>query len=111
MDRKKIKQISEAYERIQAIENDIRIIQSTAERALDKNTTAWISLDFEDDLLRQMEPTTWQTTSSSGTLIVSEQPTSEEEFTVSVPDTVTLEILGVILRHKQQLIEDESNNI
>jgi len=30
---------------------------------------------------------------------------------MDIPDTVTLEILGVILRYKQQLIQNENNNI
>jgi len=30
---------------------------------------------------------------------------------IQVPDTEALEILGVILRYKQQLIQNENNNI
>jgi hypothetical protein len=113
MNKKKMKQISEAYERIQAIENDIRIIQATAEKVLDKNTVSWLSLDFEDDLLNSMQTQTWTTQTTTGSFFVSSEVKPEEDdgFSMDIPDTVTLEILGVILRYKQQLIQNENNNI
>ena len=108
-----MKAISEAYERIQGIEKDIQIIQATAEKVLDKNTVSWLSLDFEDDLLKSMETQTWTTQTTTGSFFVSSEvkPAEDEGFSMDIPDTVTLEILGVILRYKQQLIQNENNNI
>lgn len=106
-----MKQISEAYERIQAIENDIRIIQATAEKVLDKNTVSWLSLDFEDDLLKSMETQTWTTQTTTGSFFVSSEikPAEDDGFSMDIPDTVTLEVLGILLRYKQQLINEELN--
>jgi hypothetical protein len=113
MNKNKMKAISEAYERIQGIEKDIQIIQVTAEKVLDKNTVSWLSLDFEDDLLKSMETQTWTTQTTTGSFFVSSEVKPEEDdgFSMDIPDTVTLEILGVILRYKQQLIQNENNNI
>jgi hypothetical protein len=111
---KKMKQISEAYERIQAIELDITDVQSTAERLLDKTTSVWISMDLEDDLIQEMSTPQWSTTTASGFFFSSSEIKQEIEdngLSVQVPDTVALEILGVILRYKQQLIQNENNNI
>lgn len=110
----RMKAISEAYEKIQAIEGDILDIQATAERLLDTSSRAWISLDLEDDLIKEMAAQTWTTTTASGSFFVSSESSKGAEdngFSVDIPDTVALEILGVILRHKQQLIENENNNI
>ena len=108
-----MKSISEAYERIQAIEGDINIIQATAEKVLDKSTMAWISLDFEDDLIQELQTATWTTQTTSGSFFISSEvkPDEDEGFSMEIPDTVTMEILGVILRYKQQLIQNENNNI
>lgn len=108
-----MKKISEAYERIRAIENDIRIIQETAEKVLDKGTVSWLSLDFEDDLLKSMETQTWTTQTTTGSFFMSSEikPAEDDGFSMDIPDTVALEILGVILRYKQQLIQNENNNI
>jgi hypothetical protein len=108
-----MKAISEAYERIQGIENDIQIIQATAEKVLDKNTVSWLSLDFEDDLLKSMETQTWTTQTTTGSFFMSSEikPAEDDGFSMDIPDTVTLEILGVLLRYKQQLIQNENNNI
>lgn len=108
-----MKAISEAYERIQSIEKDILTIQSTAEKVLDKKTTSWLSLDFEDDLLKEIQTQTWTTTTASGNFFISSEtkPNEDDGFSIDIPDTVTLEVLGVILRHKQQLLENENNNI
>ena len=113
MNKSKMKAISEAYERIRAIENDIRIIQATAEKVLDKSTMAWVSLDFEDDLLKSMETHTWTTQTTTGSFFMSSEikPAEDDGFSMDIPDTVTLEILGVLLRYKQQLIQNENNNI
>jgi hypothetical protein len=113
MNKKKMKAISEAYERIQAIESDIRIIQATAEKVLDKNTVSWLSIDFEDDLLKSMDTQTWSTQTTTGSYFVSSEvkPDEDDGFSMDIPDTVTLEILGVLLRYKQQLIQNENNNI
>lgn len=109
----RMKAISEAYERIQRIENDITDVHSTAERLLESSSRVWISLDLEDNLLKNMQTQTWTTTTSSGQFFVSTQskPDQESGLSLDIPDTVALEILGVILRHKQQLIDDENNNI
>lgn len=108
-----MKAISEAYERIQAVEKDIDIIQSTAEKVLDKQTMAWLSLDFEDDLIQEMQTQSWTTQTTSGSFFVSSEikPEQDNGFSMDIPDTVTMEILGVILRYKQQLIKNENNNI
>ena len=112
MNRKKMKEVADAYERIQHIEQDIKIIKLTAEKILDSSSPSWISIDLEDDILKEMEQSTWTTTTASGAFFVSPQTKQEDEgFTIDVPDTIALEILGVILRYKQQLIENESNNI
>jgi hypothetical protein len=113
MNKKKMKAISEAYERIQAIENDIRIIQATAEKVLDKNTVSWLSIDFEDDLLKSMDTQTWSTQTTTGSYFISSEVKPEEDdgFSMDIPDTVTLEVLGILLRYKQQLIQNENNNI
>jgi hypothetical protein len=113
MNKKKMKAISEAYERIQGIEKDILIIQATAEKVLDKNTVSWLSIDFEDDLLKSMDTQTWSTQTTTGSFFVSSEVKPEEDdgFSMDIPDTVTLEILGVLLRYKQQLIQNENNNI
>jgi hypothetical protein len=113
MNKKKMKAISEAYERIQAIEKDIQIIQATAEKVLDKNTVSWLSIDFEDDLLKSMDTQTWSTQTTTGSYFVSSEvkPDEDDGFSMDIPDTVTLEILGVLLRYKQQLIQNENNNI
>jgi hypothetical protein len=111
MNKKKMKAISEAYERIQAIENDIRIIQETAEKVLDKNTVSWLSLDFEDDLLKSIETQTWTTQTTTGSFFMSSEvkPDEDDGFSMDIPDTVTLEVLGILLRYKQQLINEELN--
>lgn len=113
MNKKKMKEISDAYNRIQVIENDIRIIQNTAEKVLDKKTVSWLSLDFEDDLIKSMQTPTWSTQTTTGSYFVSSQVVQDQDdgFSMDIPDTVTLEILGVILRYKQQLIQNENNNI
>ena len=106
-----MKAISEAYERIQAIEKDIQIIQATAEKVLDKNTVSWLSIDFEDDLLKSMDTQTWSTQTTTGSYFVSSEvkPDEDDGFSMDIPDTVTLEILGVLLRYKQQLINNSEN--
>jgi hypothetical protein len=113
MNKSKMKAISEAYERIQAIEKDIQIIQATAEKVLDKNTVSWLSIDFEDDLLKSIDTQTWSTQTTTGSYFVSSEvkPDEDDGFSMDIPDTVTLEILGVLLRYKQQLIQNENNNI
>lgn len=112
MSKNKMKAISEAYEKIQAIEGDILDIQATAEKLLDSNSTAWISIDLEDDLIKEMQTQTWTTTTASGSFFVSSEVKQEDNgFSMDIPNTVALEVLGVILRHKQQLIENENNNI
>ena len=109
----KMKDISEAYERIQAIEGDILDVQSTAERLLDSNSRAWISIDLEEDLISEIQSTVWTTTTASGSFFVSSEASKDQDsgFSIDIPNTVALEILGVILRHKQQLIQHENNNI
>jgi hypothetical protein len=114
MNKNKMKAISEAYERIQGIEKDIQIIQATAERLLDKSTNVWISMDLEDDLIEEMQTTTWTSTTASGTFFMStdtKQETEDNGLSLDMPDTVALEVLGVLLRYKQQLIQNENNNI
>ena len=109
-----MKLISEAYIRIQGIEKDIQSIQSVAERLLDKTTNVWVSMDLEDDLVEEMQTTGWTTTTASGSFFMSTgtaEDVEENGLSLDLPDTVALEILGVILRHKKQLIEDENNNI
>ena len=109
-----MKAISEAYERIQAIEKDILAIQTVAERLLDKSTNVWISMDLEDDLIEEMQTTTWTSTTASGTFFMStdtKQETEDNGLSLDMPDTVALEVLGVLLRYKQQLIQNENNNI
>lgn len=106
-----MKAVSEAYERIKQIEMDILDIQKAAEKILDKQMRVWLSFDFEDDLVQQM---TYTTTTSSGAFMIidpSQQPQQDNGFTIDIPDTVALEVLGILVRHKQQLIDDESNNL
>jgi hypothetical protein len=111
MNKKKMKAISEAYERIQGIEKDIQIIQATAEKVLDKNTVSWLSIDFEDDLLKSMDTQTWSTQTTTGSYFVSSEvkPDEDDGFSMDIPDTVTLEILGILLRYKQQLLNNSQN--
>lgn len=106
-----MKAISEAYERIQGIEKDIQIIQATAEKVLDKNTVSWLSIDFEDDLLKSMDTQTWSTQTTTGSYFVSSEvkPDEDDGFSMDIPDTVTLEILGILLRYKQQLLNNSQN--
>jgi len=114
MNKKKMKQISEAYERIQAIEIEITEVQTTAERLLDNSTNVWVSMDLESDLLKEMSTPQWTSTTASGFFFSSSETKQEVEdngLSIQVPDTVALEILGVILRYKQQLIQNENNNI
>ena len=66
MNKKKMKQISEAYERIQAIELDIIEVQATAERLLDNSTNVWLSMDLEIDLIKDMSTQQWTSTTASG---------------------------------------------
>ena len=114
MSKSKMKAISEAYERIQAIELDITEVQTTAERLLENSTNVWISMDLESDLIKDMSTQQWTTTTASGFFFSSSEIKQEIEdngLSIQVPDTVALEILGVILRYKQQLIQNENNNI
>lgn len=109
-----MKAISEAYDRIQAIELDITDVQTTAERLLDNSTNVWISMDLEIDLIKEINTPQWTATTTSGLFFSSSEIKQEEEdngLSIQIPDTVALEILGVILRHKQQLIQNENNNI
>lgn len=110
MDKKKIKAVAEAYERIQALDSDLKDIHEAADKALDKKGSAWISIDFEDDIIKEMQESTWVTTTTTG-IYANSAPSEDTGFSLQVPDTVVLEVLGVILRHKQQLIDHESNNI
>lgn len=112
--RNKMKKISEAYERIQEIENDITEVQTTAERLIENNTSVWISMDLEIDLIKQMNTPQWTSTTASGFFFSSseiKQEVDDNGLSIKVPDTIALEILGVILRHKKQLIQNENNNI
>jgi hypothetical protein len=114
MNKKKMKQISEAYERIQAIELDITEVQATAERLLDNSTNVWLSMDLEIDLIKDISTQQWTSTTASGFFFSTSEIKQEVEdngLSVQIPDTVALEILGVILRYKQQLIQNENNNI
>jgi len=110
-----MQQIAEAYERIQALQSDVSAIQAAAEKTLDYKSAVWISMDFETDLLNEMnqQPYMWTSTTATGAFVIQDdQPeTVEEGLTIRVPDTVALEILGLILKHKQQLISHEDNDI
>jgi len=111
-----MQQVVEAYERILNLQDDIDAVQEAAEKTIESKSAVWISMDFETDLLNEMnsqQPYMWTSTTATGAFVISDdQPEiNEEGLTVRVPDTVALEILGLILRHKQQLISHEDNNI
>lgn len=113
-----MQQIAEAYDRIKLVNEDIISIQSTAEKAIELKSPVWVSIDFETELLKEMSTqnhpdNVWISTTASGAYFIpdEQQPSNKDEFTIRVPDTVALEILGVMLRYKQQLLHDEDNNI
>lgn len=109
---KKLKALVEAYERINAIEQDIKSITDLAEKSIDNKGNAWISIDLESVLMEEMQqnvvPTETGYTMYYGTVDTNQK---EDGLTIDIPDTVLLEVLGVLLRHKQQLLNHESNNI
>lgn len=112
MNIEKMKEISEAYERIQSINNDILSIQAAAERLLDSNSSAWIAIDLEDDLINQATSNNWQTTMSGNIFFTTQEKIDDDMgLSIEVPNLVAIEILGVLLRHKQKLISNENNNI
>ena len=93
---KKMKAVSEAYQKNLAIDKDLKLIKEMAEKAIENKGNAWISIDLESELIEQLQNNIYPT---------------ENGFTIDIPDTVLLEVLGVLLRHKQQLKDNESNNI
>ena len=119
MDLKEMQQIADAYEKIKTVSEEIISIQATAEKALELSSPVWISMDFETELLKEMstqQPNVdgvWFSTTASGSFMIpdNQQPEMDDDFTMRVPDTVALEILGVIHRYKQQILDNENNNI
>lgn len=108
---KKMKAISEAYEKIMAIERDISMITEMADKALDNKGNAWISIDLESELVEEMQNNIYPTEHGYTMQYSTVESKADDGFTMDVPDTVLLEILGVLLRHKKQRIDHESNNI
>ena len=109
---KKMKAVSEAYQKILAIDKDLKLIKDMAEKAIENKGNAWISIDLESELIEQMQNNIYPT--KNGYTIqysTAEANNNNDGFTIDIPDTVLLEVLGVLLRHKQQLKDNESNNI
>lgn len=102
MNIRRMKEIAEAYDRILRIKEDISSIDALAEKILDSNSTVWVSMDTEEELIMSIpeHPVSHPTTTYV-----------DDGVLLPVPDTVALEIIGVIMRHKQQLLDNESNNI
>ena len=112
MNPRKMKAISEAYQKILALEVDVKSITDMADKILDNKGNAWISIDLEDDLINEMQTTGWTTTTASDAFFMStetKQNVEDNGLSMDVPDTVALEILGVILRYKQQLLNNSEN--
>lgn len=112
MNPRKMKAISEAYQKILALEVDVKSITDMADKILDNKGNAWISIDLESELIDEMQSNVYPTETGYTFMYnaVESQP-KEDGLTIDIPDTVLLEVLGVLLRYKKQLIDHESNNI
>ena len=110
MNLKDMQDISERYLKIKEANEDIDDMHVITEHLLENKCSAWASIDIPEQG-DNTQATNWTATS---TIIqyLSEQPKTKG-FSVEIPDTIALEIIGILIRNKQQQIKEliNDNNI
>lgn len=110
MNLKDMQSISERYQKIKETQEEIDDMNKIAQYVLDKQTSAWVSVDIELEGEKET-PVNWTSTISNFSYTIKEPNTIG--FSVEVPDTIVLEAIGILLRNKQQRIKQllNDNNI
>lgn len=110
MNLKDMQSISERYQKIKETQDEIDDMNKIAQYVLDKQTSAWVSVDIELEGEKET-PVNWTSTISNFSYAIKEPNTIG--FSVEVPDIIVLEAIGILLRNKQQRIKQllNDNNI
>lgn len=110
MNLKDMQSISERYQKIKETQDEIDDMNKIAQYVLDKQTSAWVSVDLEVEGEKEA-PVNWTSTISGFSYSLKEPNTIG--FSVEVPDIIVLEAIGILLRNKQQRIKQllNDNNI